>query len=102
MKQANNLPAFEAGTVRRLLEGVTVTLGEIREISLHPSGVRFDGPAVVVGAFTNPVFGLGLRDTTGRRFDNPPLGAFVKLVSLSDPSRRVVTCMIAATPPSNS
>lgn len=78
-----------AGTIRRLLKDVTVTIGEVVNIDSHPSGSKFNGPTVVVGAFTNPIFGLGL--------DHIPTGAFVKAVSLADPAHRVVTIQIAAT-----
>lgn len=87
---------FEAGTERHLLDGLTITLGEVREIRLHPSGTRFDGPAVVVAAWTNTVFGLS--DSRGRRV-GPVTGAFVRLVSLSDPARREVTELVATVLP---
>lgn len=86
--------ASDAGTERRLLENLTVTIGEVREVRHHPSGTRFNGPAVVVSAWTSPIFGLGVR-RNGERFI--PTGVFVRLVSLSDPNGREVVDMIAAT-----
>lgn len=73
----------------RLLKGVTVREGDTVEITMHPSGRRFDGPARIVRAWINPIHGLGLGFI--------PLGAFVKAVALNDPAGREVTVQLAAT-----
>ena len=36
---------YEMGKVVRLTDAITVTLGHLVDIRLHPSGSRFDGPA---------------------------------------------------------
>jgi len=74
---------------RPLLRNLTVTLGDTVEITMHPSGRRFDGPARIVRAWINPVHGLGLGFI--------PLGAFVKAVALNDPTGREVTVQLAST-----
>jgi len=61
-----------AGTVFRLTSSVSATVGEVVEITLHPSGTQFDGPAVIVSAHLS---------------NGTP---FAKAVSISDPTCRVV------------
>ena len=73
----------------KLLTNLSVEIGGSIDISLHPSGSRFDGPATITRAWINPVYGLGL--------DFIPLGAFVSAVSDSDPARREGTIQLAAT-----
>jgi len=64
---------FDAGKIVRLTADVHVTIGQLVEIDLHPSGTQFDGLAVVVSAF--------------RSNDNN----IVQVVSLTDPTQRKVT-----------
>jgi hypothetical protein len=64
---------FPAGTTRRLTDDITITIGSITDITAHPSGTRFDGPAVIVAAFINS-FGI----------------PFIDVVSITDPGRRIV------------
>lgn len=58
----------------RFLEG-EINIGDIVNITLHPSGVRFNGPARVVAAYLS---------------STPGVGPIVQLVSLSDPNERSV------------
>lgn len=40
-----------AGTRCDLGDGIVVSIGEVTTIDLHPSGTRFDGPAIIVSAY---------------------------------------------------
>ncbi len=66
---------YNAGQVIKLTQEVTVILGQVVTVNLHPSGTQFDGPAVVVAAY------LG---------SSVPSVPIVKVVSLSDPALREV------------
>ena len=62
---------YAAGTTVNLTESVSVVIGSITTVDLHPSGAAFDGPAVIVSAYINafgtPIIGaVSLADTTGR------------------------------------
>tara|TARA_R110000796_G_scaffold41522_1_gene102721 strand:- start:475 stop:726 length:252 start_codon:yes stop_codon:yes gene_type:complete len=74
---------------RPLLRNLTVEIGDTVEITMHPSGRRFDGPATITRAWINPIHGLGLGFI--------PLGAFVSAIAVGDSTRREVTVQLAAT-----
>ncbi len=61
------------GKVIKLTARLRITVGKVVNVSLHPSGQRFDGPARVTDAFF----------TNGR--------PIVLLVSLADPTNRIVS-----------
>lgn len=66
---------YPFGKVLRLSGDAEVTIGEVVTVKLHPSGPRFDGPAVVVSAFNSPT---------------PSVGPVVEVVALADASHRLV------------
>lgn len=76
-------------TTAKLFRNFSVQIGGTVEITMHPSGRRFDGPATITRAWINPVFGLGCGFI--------PLGAFVAAVADSDPACREVTVQLAST-----
>ena len=71
--------AHPAGTIIRFT-GIAVAIGQVVNVSLHPSGARFDGAAVVVSAYTA---------------STPGVGPMVKVISLSDPTHRQVVKHLA-------
>ena len=69
---------YAAGTTANLTADVSVVIGSLTTITDHPSGVSFDGPAVVVSAYINAA--------------GAPI---INLVSIADPTARVVTRIAA-------
>lgn len=57
-----------------------INVGDITTVTLHPSGIRFDGPARVVAAYLS---------------STPGVGAVVEVVSLSDPNERRVIRLLS-------
>ncbi len=66
---------YPAGRTVRLTSDASVTIGEVVAVTRHPSGARFDGPAVVVAAFIS---------------STPGVGPWVEVVALGDTTRRFV------------
>lgn len=64
------------GQVVRLTETVQVTIGETVQVSLHPSGRKYDGDAIVVAAFLG---GIG-----------PNYIPMVSVISVNDETCRIV------------
>lgn len=67
------LPDYEAGRIVRFDGSLSVTIGTITTLALHPAGTQYDGPAVIVNAYI----------TNGR--------PVISMVSLSDPLGLVIT-----------